>query len=217
MVPAAVLQTEMEQVIGRLRSVISSRVVIEGDSVQEIHVLAEMDRPAKWIVRDVETALVATFGLPIDHRIISVAQLEGAETRRLTEARLVLSSIKVEMTPDGSSIQVELALGDEAATGSAQGPRNPRERGRLAALAVLDAVGAFLKPGVSVVLDHLSTMSLGARRICLASVLYCHQGREERLLGGAVVEEESTEPAVKAVLMALNRRLAHMLASSAPT
>ena len=49
----------------------------EGGGILEVHVVADTERPAKQVARDVESMLVARIGLPIDHRKISVAQIEG--------------------------------------------------------------------------------------------------------------------------------------------
>lgn len=216
MLETARLQADIEQVIDRLRSVVSSRVVIVNGTIEEIHVLADTDRPAKWIVRDIETALAAKFGIDVDHRVISIAQLAGAAGRAVAEQRLMLSSISVEMSHHGGAVQVELTLGDATYVGRMEGSRHPQERGRLAALAALNALVTVLPPQVRLHLDHLGVTQVGARRVCLASVVCCYSGREDRLLGAALVDSDLAEPAVKAVLMALNRRLGFLLRTLQP-
>jgi hypothetical protein len=44
--------------------------------VDELHVLTTLDKQAKQAVRDVQTVLMARFGVPTDHRVISVVQLD---------------------------------------------------------------------------------------------------------------------------------------------
>lgn len=207
------LQLGMEQVVSGLRNVISSRVVISGQSIEEVHVLADMGRAAKWIVRDVETALAARFGVDIDHRKISVAQLGTPGHRAHTDDRLVLASLIVELTVDATVVHVTLELGDQRIEGSCQGSRSPHERGKLAAQATLGAIESFIGVGPRLVLDHLGFMTLGTRQLCIASVLSTHHGHGQRLVGAALVESDQLEPPVKATLMAVNRRLGHWLSS----
>jgi hypothetical protein len=45
------------------------------DQLTEIHVLASTDRNPKQIARDIQSTLFAVYGVEIDHRIISIAQL----------------------------------------------------------------------------------------------------------------------------------------------
>ena len=41
----------------------------------EVHVLARGEKPAKQVVRDVQSVAMAQFDLDIDHRIVSVVQI----------------------------------------------------------------------------------------------------------------------------------------------
>ena len=48
----------------------------------EVHVLADNSKPAKQTVRDVRSVAQTMFGLELDHRIVSVAQLDYESTNR---------------------------------------------------------------------------------------------------------------------------------------
>ena len=62
------------------------------DEVKEIHVLTTSKRPAKQIVRDVQTLLATRFNQTIDHRVVSVAYTDNAPAEptamQTTTARL---------------------------------------------------------------------------------------------------------------------------------
>ncbi|MBS5586054.1 MAG: hypothetical protein KHX36_07530, partial [Clostridiales bacterium] len=47
----------------------------ENGTLSEIHVLASLARSPKQVVRDVQSAIFAAYGIEVDHRIVSVAQL----------------------------------------------------------------------------------------------------------------------------------------------
>ena len=75
-----------EALLNSLKGVVSARVVARpGGVIEEIHLLTEGDVQAKQSVRNVESALLAHFGLKIDHRKVSVAQT-GDELEAALEA-----------------------------------------------------------------------------------------------------------------------------------
>jgi hypothetical protein len=65
--------TRAEAAIRGLRDVEGASVQAEGDEISEIHVLTRSNRPAKQIVRDVQTALLTCCNRSIDYRVVSVA------------------------------------------------------------------------------------------------------------------------------------------------
>lgn len=93
----------MEAAIRRLRGVNHAVVVLDAsDKIVEIHIDSSSDRPAKQIVRDVQTVLLTRFHKTFDRRVVSVAPMgreavhpgPGAipETERLVSAGSVGSA-----------------------------------------------------------------------------------------------------------------------------
>lgn len=67
---------QVEQLLLGLSGVNSLKLVPNGHGgIDEVHVVGSQDLGAKQIVRNIESALLAEFGLQIDHRKISVAQV----------------------------------------------------------------------------------------------------------------------------------------------
>jgi len=71
-----------EEAIRALRDVEIATVLGEGDSIREIHVLTRSTRPAKQIVRDIQTVLQTRFARSIDYRVVSVAYLSPGTHNR---------------------------------------------------------------------------------------------------------------------------------------
>src|SRR2546421_5439633 len=69
---------EVEKELCRLPEVNAARIVEDeiGRPI-EVHILASREKHAKQIVRDVQSVAMATFGLELDRRLVSVVQLEG--------------------------------------------------------------------------------------------------------------------------------------------
>lgn len=73
-----------EAAVTSLRGVEAVRILAEGETIREIHVLSTSSRPAKQIVRDVQSVLVTRFGREIDYRVVSVAYCEPGSVVRST-------------------------------------------------------------------------------------------------------------------------------------
>jgi hypothetical protein len=72
-------EADVEQLLTGLSGVISARVVTNGSGrLDEVHVLASDRLHPKQVVRNVESALSAGFGITVDRRMISVAQTTAA-------------------------------------------------------------------------------------------------------------------------------------------
>ena len=70
--------TEVEAELCRLPDVTAVRLVADPiGRPLEVHVLAHAGKPAKQIVRDVQSVALASFGLEFDRRIVSVVQLSA--------------------------------------------------------------------------------------------------------------------------------------------
>jgi len=66
---------EAETLLSSLRGVISARVVLDGEGgLEEIHLLTTQEVSPARSIRNVESALLAHFDLPLDHGRITVAQ-----------------------------------------------------------------------------------------------------------------------------------------------
>src|SRR5688572_13803623 len=74
-------QNRIERLLGALEGVVSARVVLDSAGrLIEVHILASHEMHPKQIVRNVESALSAGFGILIDRRVVSVAQLRPDAT-----------------------------------------------------------------------------------------------------------------------------------------
>lgn len=65
--------SQAEAALMSLRDVESAVIHAQGDEIREIHIVTSSNRPAKQIVRDVESLLAARFHRVINHKVVSVA------------------------------------------------------------------------------------------------------------------------------------------------
>src|SRR5207244_81264 len=72
---------DLETELCRIPEVTAARIVVNDQGKPtELHILALPDKHAKQVVRDIQSVAMASFGLDLDRRLISVVQLEGQET-----------------------------------------------------------------------------------------------------------------------------------------
>ena len=204
------LIAEIEQALGQVADIRAARVVSSDDGViQEIHVLASPTKSPKQLVRDIESTIMAQFGIPIDHRTVSIAQLgrdsEPRDSREKGRARVV--SVSAEMTGVRASARVSLQLDGDSYSGVAEGPASTTGRQRLIAQATLSAVGEYVHGDFGFALEDVALVTLGRERVAVSCVILVTPQGEQPLAGSAFARQGENESIVRATLDAINRRL----------
>lgn len=101
-------QTDVAQLLASLAGVLSAHVVTEPSGrITEIHILASPDLHPKQVVRNVESALSAGLGIPIDRRIVSVAQLRTADSTVSSNGQTTTAPADGPELPAGSTPTAE--------------------------------------------------------------------------------------------------------------
>lgn len=200
--------SQLEAALRELKSVCAAKVVIdENGLICEIHLLVEGDRNPKQVVRDVESMLLARFGLSVDHRKISVAQKElymrGSEFPRLRW-------VDVQISQEGTRaiVTVLAERNGQLFSGKAAGARSASNVVRLVATATLRAVEAAYGLQERFALEDLNASVVVAGHpavVTLISVL--SDSGEDLLIGSALVRNDLHRTVVAATLDALNRRV----------
>ncbi len=202
---------ELEKTISKVRGVISNRVVFDKTGeIQEIHVLGEAFRGPKQIVRDIESACMALFGIKLDHKKISIAQLTDSENSRdnINIGRLCLKSLHVNVMGTRMETRVTLENNDGLLfEGTASGLITEKNRLRLAALSTLSAIETFLNEPDTFILEDVGITRLGKEEISFCLVALISSGSEETFIGAALVRGSREETIVRATLDAVNRHL----------
>ncbi len=207
---------DVEAELCRLPDVVAARIVTgDGGRPVEVHVLAQPGKHAKQVVRDVQSVALASFGLELDRRIVSVVQLgpNGSETpgsaatTPATIPRPRVRSIETQTSGSRTSIRITLAVGDDEAVGFEEGSIATAARPRIVAAATLDALRQ-LEPAADVLdLAAAETVRAGADDVALVTLLCVDPPHEQRLVGSAIIYQQADDAVVRAVLDATNRRL----------
>jgi len=202
---------ELEENLTRMDSVDAARVVNQGATITELHVIAPADKPAKQVVRDIQSLAMARFGVAIDHRVISVVQISPHQLDIASGARAAL--MRIGESPNGTRTTIEVTLrhDDEEHVGSATGPAVISARHRLVGEATINAIEQTFPTMPPIALDAISVTPVGQNDVVVAVVVSAGQrGSEDLNVGSAIVAIDLDDAAVKAVLNALNRRLGNL-------
>lgn len=208
-IPPATI-AEIEEALAQVAEIRAARIVSSDDgTIQEIHVLATPLKSPKQIVRDVESTIMARFGIPIDHRTVSIAQLgrDAAPRDPRDKGRARIRAVSAEVIGVQASAKVSLELDGEIYEGVAKGPASTTGRRRLVAQAALDAVGQYLHGEFSFALEDVALIALGRERVAVACIILVTPLGEQPLGGSAFARQGENESIVRATLDAINRRM----------
>lgn len=206
---------EYERMIGQIREIISSRVVAnDRGQIEEIHVLAGSGRGPKQIVRDIESAFMAQFGISVDHKKISVAQVQD-EMASNDPARIKLVSVNLTTTGTRAEARVNLEFDGMACEGIASGVSSSGNRQRLIATACLQAVEQYFKSECLFTIEEIQIIGIAGRQSAMVAVAMVTQTGEDLFIGSSVIRDDEREAVARATLDSINRQFAVWVKKSA--
>jgi hypothetical protein len=204
--------TEVEREICRLPDVSIARIVADDNgTVTEVHIVAQEGKHPKQIVRDVQSVALASFGLELDRRIVSVVQLDGLAPEPAWStpvARASIGAITAESAGLRSLVRVSLVRNGEATTGFSEGSAATTARHRLVAHATVDALRQLTPAAEAIDVDHAAVVRVGSADVAVVTIVFLAPPNEFVVSGSAIVHSMNEADAVaRAVLDATNRRL----------
>lgn len=198
---------EYESFLNKIPGIISSKMVLDQEgNIIEIHVLANIERNPKQIARDIQSALMARYGIPVDHKVISIAQIEDVKVSRISP-RLVIKNVSISMEDSRVEARVALTKDDKIFEGTAMGLNFPQGRFRALAEATLNAIHQFLGIDCLFSIIDIQKTTISGKPICIVAISQVSEHADGFLIGSAPVEHDENKAIVKAVLDALNRKL----------
>ncbi len=203
---------------------------------REVHLLIAPGPNPRHLARDVRDLLEERLGVPIDQRVISIAQLaispedldlDAPERRKpasttpaapapVSEPRLRFEALETQTRESTVVVRVRLRLDDHTVTGEGVEVDVGAARLRACAAAALQAASLATEQRVRLQLDSVTPVRAFGREYVLVTVLAsaAHLGRKPVTLAGAQpIEDEPDHAAALAALMAVNRVLGKSLTS----
>ena len=221
----------VERELCRIPEVRAARIVADDSGIPvEVHVLASPGKPPKQLVRDVQSVALAARGLDLDHRIVSVVQLDDGNGTAPEPAtfmdddleptsappavpagptdRVLLDSASLLRSGVAATAEVALRRGEASVRASAEGSSAAAVTLRLVAEATLDALRDLVPAAGRAAVESATIVRSGEREVAVAVLVLVVPPNEEVVAGAAPVRAGGVHEAMaRAVLDAGNRRL----------
>ena len=215
--------SRLEADLRKVPGVRSARVIGANGSPTEIHIVSTSSRAPKQVVRDVQSLATAGFGIQIDHRIVSIVQLDeplepdpppvpeahAAVTENGRGQRPVLERVVLASRGESGWVKVALKWPDGQTTEGASAAGASREaRARGATAALMQAMTPVLEANKAAVdVDQVVVQRIGSNDSVVVRAIYYDNGNSVPVIGSALVHDDVATASVRAMLQALNRKL----------
>jgi sRNA-binding regulator protein Hfq len=208
-VASEIFAEDIEALLERLEGVASARVVAnDAGQIERIYVTAAADRDETALRRVVGAALMSQYSLAIDGWRIRIARLRPQQDA--PAGRWELSRMEELLSPTTSRITVQLRPDNNRGrglTGSAEGPTDPANRRRTAALATLDALkSVFESEGWKATVETITSVPLAAGEAVVVGLSLSSPVDSQQHVGTAISEGNEAEAVIAATLDAIGKR-----------
>lgn len=220
-------EAEVEQLLSGLAGVISARIVANASGrLDEIHILASDRLHPKQIVRNVESALSAGFGISVDRRMISVAQTNAPESI-IGAGTLPIRPTSPQMVPDeepgdlrfiyvGFDVRnatnretlchVTVRREREHYIGTGTGASTPQGRALAAAKGLIASI-ATARDRNDIALEDVAIVEAHGKTFVIVAAHVLMRRETIALTGVSIMVRSPEEAAILAALQAINRWL----------
>lgn len=197
----------IEETMEKLDSVISYKMILgENDIIDEIHIVSNGNKSVKQLLRDVQSILIATYNIQVDHKKISIATIQD-ESLKKPECRLKIVSVSHEKNGQRATVKVTLDNHEDVFESSIMGINTSRNIDRMIVDATLKTVENAFGYEDTFILEDIKTIGVSVEQVVIVIIMGIHNSREQRFCGSALVGSDYKETVVKASLDAINRYL----------
>ncbi|MEG2010286.1 MAG: hypothetical protein RR032_07785 [Oscillospiraceae bacterium] len=194
----------------KLPGVINSNIVMNGEELTEIHVLSDVSRSPKQIVRDIQSLFMAKFQKEVDHKIVSIAQIDISVAAR-SVPRLVIEEICVSKKKGDTQVTVSLSRNGKTFTDARSCANDKLEIIRAIAQATLNSASVACESTYVFSVSDARFIDVPSGRVALVCVAArAESGTINRCSGSAFVEDDDNYAIVKASLAAVNRKISRV-------
>lgn len=196
---------EVEEEIEKLESIVSCKIMHSEGKFNEVHIVSNKIRSAKQLVRDINSLLIATYNIQIDHKVISIAEIPCKDLEK-KERRLKIYSVAHDNNNGKAYIKISLQRGGEIFTKTNQGINARRNIDRMLVDTTLKAVEEACGYQDAFALEDIKTVNLTTAEAVVVLV-GTYNRIEQRFSGTSLVGQDYKKAVVKATLDAINRHL----------
>ena len=195
----------IEDNLKKINAVVSSKIVFsEDDRIDEIHIVSNGHRGPKQIARDIQSVLLATYDVDVDHKKISIAQIPE-ELFEKEGCRMKLEGVLRETSGSTANVKVTFSKQGEDFSSARTGMNSSRNVDRMLVESTLDAVSNACGLCDVFLFDDIRQVLISNSTVVLVCVTGIEGNLEQKLLGSSIVNNDYYGAVVKATLDAINR------------
>lgn len=203
---AAMRIETVENTVKKLESIVTCKIIEGQDSIlSEIHVVSNGKRSAKQLVRDIQSLIIATYNIPVDHKTISIAEIPEYKLKA-NKNRIKIISVSHDNTGDRATIRIVLERNDEIFENSSRGINAGRNIDRMLVDTTLKTVEQACGYQETFVLEDIKSVNFSTAN-SIVVIIGVYNGTEQRFCGSSLVGQDYKQSVVKATLDAINRYL----------
>ncbi len=200
--------THVEEYLQKIQSVIGCKIVSDDNgAIQEIHIVSDMERSPKQILRDIEAIMLSEFNQTIDYKKVSIAQIQQDSVKTSDDPRLKLTQMSFKTFGREVEISISLEKQGEQFVATLTGINTSRNYKCMIVNTVLEAIHQYLGRTEVFMAEDVKVVQLSSVEVVLVSIVSFYRGREEILTGSAKIVSDRNEAIAKASLNAVNRQI----------
>lgn len=195
---------EIEELIVQLPSIITCKIIKDEEGkIIEIHILSSKERSPKQISRDVQSTLIAKWGIQVDHKIISIAQIVDKK-EQYNGYKLVISKVEYSINGVTAEALVALTNKENTYTGKAEGLHTTNGALRIIANATIKAVENYMAKGPCFSIEDIEKTNIAKKDATMVAVSLITNLEEKYFIGTSYINSDEYKGVVKSTLNALN-------------
>ncbi len=193
---------KIKEEIEALNSIISCKITGD-ENIDEIHIIADRKREAKKIVRDIETIVMVNRDEEINHKKISIAQLNTDGRGHSRKIKI----ISIYQEHDTSICHIELSINGEKVKKKVKGTKED-SLPLIVARGIITIIEEYIGFKGKLRVENVFTTGINNEILLLQLLLlYDNFTAKEKLLGAVYINQNLPLAAGKACLKALNRKI----------
>jgi hypothetical protein len=197
----------MEDNLRKIEAVVSSKIVVgEDNQIDEVHIVSNGHRGAKQIARDIQSVLLATYNVDIDHKKISIAQIPD-EMIQSNSCRVKINGVSHDTFGTKATVRVNLSKKEDEYVHSRTGVNTVRNVDRMLVESTLAAVQDACGFEDAFIFEDVRQIQISGGTVVIVCITGIWNDTEQRLSGSCVVKNDYHGAVVKATLDAVNRFL----------
>lgn len=197
---------KMEELILKIQGVISTKIVLSNDEqVEELHLLTDNSRNPKQISRDIQSACAAELDVEIDHKVISIAQIDFTKDSFLKN-RVKIQGVSKRIHQDEVHCEVALSHDGQETIGTVQQKNITSRRDQAVVNATIKALETLFHFEERIFVEDIEVIERSNYSVAVVVVATFFTG-EELLSGSSVITDDRNVSLVRATLDAVNRRI----------